>query len=238
ARAGLTGRARARSKDLPVRAPGKRPLRDGESGRSAFGAAPTGPASPRARQPRAGASVPSRRGALTRRRARPQPAARTFAPPGGCAWHAGPGPTSPSHAPLSAPTMPFSFHLEAEDAATGARAGRFRTAHGDVLTPAFLPVGTVGSVKSLAPDDLTAAGCDVLLCNTYHLMLRPGADTVRRLGWLQRFMGWDAALLTDSGGFQVMSLTELNRVREEGVEFRSHLDGSRHLLSPEEAIRV
>jgi queuine tRNA-ribosyltransferase len=134
--------------------------------------------------------------------------------------------------------MPFSFELQAEDAATGARAGRFATAHGEVLTPAFMPVGTVGSVKSLSPDDLTAAGCDILLCNTYHLMLRPGADTVRNLGGLHRFMGWDGAILTDSGGFQVMSLNELNQVREEGVEFRSHLDGSRHMLSPEEAIRV
>ena len=134
--------------------------------------------------------------------------------------------------------MPFSFELQAEDAATGARAGRFVTSHGEVLTPAFMPVGTVGSVKSLSPDDLTAAGCDILLCNTYHLMLRPGVETVRKLGGLHRFMGWDGAILTDSGGFQVMSLNELNRVREEGVEFRSHLDGSRRMLSPEQAIRV
>jgi queuine tRNA-ribosyltransferase len=134
--------------------------------------------------------------------------------------------------------MTFSFELEAEDAATGARAGRFGTAHGDVLTPAFMPVGTAGSVKSLSPDELTAAGCDILLSNTYHLMLRPGVDTVRRMGGLHRFMSWDRTILTDSGGFQVMSLNELNRVSEEGVEFRSHLDGSRHHLSPEEAIRV
>jgi queuine tRNA-ribosyltransferase len=134
--------------------------------------------------------------------------------------------------------MPFSFQLDAEDQATGARAGRFATAHGEVLTPAFLPVGTAGSVKSLAPDDLTGAGCDILLANTYHLMLRPGVDTVRQLGGLHRFMGWDGAILTDSGGFQVMSMSELNHVHEEGVEFRSHLDGSRHRLSPEEAIRV
>jgi queuine tRNA-ribosyltransferase len=134
--------------------------------------------------------------------------------------------------------MPFSFQLQAEDPATGARAGSFATAHGEVLTPAFMPVGTQGSVKSLSPDDLTAAGCDIVLCNTYHLMLRPGVDTVRRLSGLHRFMGWGHAILTDSGGFQVMSLNELNRVREEGVEFRSHLDGSKHMLSPEEAIRV
>jgi queuine tRNA-ribosyltransferase len=134
--------------------------------------------------------------------------------------------------------MPFSYELQAEDAATGARAGRFVTSHGQVLTPAFMPVGTQGSVKSLSPDEVAEAGCDILLCNTYHLMLRPGAGTVRALGGLHRFMGWAGAILTDSGGFQVMSLNELNRVREEGVEFRSHLDGSRHTLSPEEAIRV
>ena len=134
--------------------------------------------------------------------------------------------------------MPFSFELLAEDAATGARAGSFTTSHGEVLTPAFMPVGTQGTVKSLSPDELAAAGCDILLCNTYHLMLRPGAATVRTLGGLHRFMRWPGAILTDSGGFQVMSLNELNRVREEGVEFRSHLDGSRHMLSPEHAIRV
>ncbi|MFM8558037.1 MAG: tRNA guanosine(34) transglycosylase Tgt [bacterium] len=135
--------------------------------------------------------------------------------------------------------MPFSFQLEATDPGTGARAGRFTTSHGDVLTPAFMPVGTVGSVMGLTPADLKAAGCDILLSNTYHLMLRPGVDTVSRLGGLHRFMAWDGgSILTDSGGFQVMSLSDLNKVTEEGVEFRSHLDGSRHMLSPEGAIRV
>ncbi len=134
--------------------------------------------------------------------------------------------------------MTFSFQLEHRDGGTAARAGRITTAHGDVLTPAFMPVGTVGSVKTLTPDDLTAAGCDVLLGNTYHLYLRPGVDTVRALGGLHRFMGWDGAILTDSGGFQVMSLTELNKVTEEGVEFRSHLDGSKHLIGPETAMRI
>jgi queuine tRNA-ribosyltransferase len=135
--------------------------------------------------------------------------------------------------------MPFSFRLEATDPGTGARAGSFTTSHGDVLTPAFMPVGTVGSVKGLTPDDLKAAGCDILLANTYHLMLRPGVETVSRLGGLHRFMAWDGgSILTDSGGFQVMSLSDLNKVTEEGVEFRSHLDGSRHMLSPEGAIRV
>ena len=135
--------------------------------------------------------------------------------------------------------MPFSFQLEATDHGTGARAGRFRTSHGEVLTPAFMPVGTAGSVKGLTPDDLKAAGCDILLTNTYHLMLRPGVETVARMGGLHRFMAWDGgSILTDSGGFQVMSLSELNQLTEAGVEFRSHLDGSRHMLSPEVAIRV
>jgi queuine tRNA-ribosyltransferase len=134
--------------------------------------------------------------------------------------------------------MPFQYTLEAQDSGTAARAGRFTTAHGEVLTPAFMPVGTVGSVKTLTPGDLRAAGCDILLGNTYHLYLRPGVDTVDALGGLHRFMSWDGAILTDSGGFQVMSLDQLNKVREEGVEFRSHLDGSRHLLTAESAVRI
>ena len=134
--------------------------------------------------------------------------------------------------------MPFSFKLEAQDPGTAARAGRFTTSHGEVLTPAFMPVGTVGSVKGLTPDDLTAAGCDILLSNTYPLMLRPGVETVARMGGLHRFMGWRGSILTDSGGFQVMSLSDLNKLTEEGVEFRSHLDGSKHMMTPEHAIRV
>jgi queuine tRNA-ribosyltransferase len=101
-----------------------------------------------------------------------------------------------------------------------------------------MPVGTVGSVKTLTPDDLVGAGCDVLLGNTYHLYLRPGVDTVGALGGLHKFMGWKGSILTDSGGFQVMSLTEFNKVTEEGVEFRSHLDGSKHLITPEKAMRI
>jgi len=134
--------------------------------------------------------------------------------------------------------MAFSFTLEARDSETDARTGRISTAHGEVLTPAFMPVGTAGSVKTLTPDELRAAGADILLANTYHLALRPGADTVRQMGGLQRFMGWDGPILTDSGGFQVMSLSPLRKVTDEGVEFRSHLDGSLHRLSPEEAIRI
>jgi queuine tRNA-ribosyltransferase len=134
--------------------------------------------------------------------------------------------------------MAFKFQLEATDSTTAARAGRFTTAQGDVLTPAFMPVGTAGSVKTLTPDELSAAGADILLANTYHLYLRPGVETVRRMGGLHRFMGWPGAILTDSGGFQVMSLSELRKVTDRGVEFRSHLDGSRHLLTPEDAIRI
>ena len=134
--------------------------------------------------------------------------------------------------------MALKFELEATDPTTAARAGRITTTHGDVLTPAFMPVGTVGSVKSLAPDEVEAAGSDILLANTYHLSLRPGADTVRQMGGLHRFMGWSHAILTDSGGFQVMSLSPLRKIRDEGVEFRSHLDGSRMMLSPERAIEI
>jgi queuine tRNA-ribosyltransferase len=101
-----------------------------------------------------------------------------------------------------------------------------------------MPVGTVGSVNTLTPDELTGTSADILLANTYHLSLRPGVDTVRRMGGLHRFMGWSGSILTDSGGFQVMSLSPLRRITDEGVDFRSHLDGSRSLLSPEEAIRI
>ncbi|HTM57086.1 MAG TPA: tRNA guanosine(34) transglycosylase Tgt [Candidatus Udaeobacter sp.] len=134
--------------------------------------------------------------------------------------------------------MTFSYRVEAEDRNTAARAGTISTAHGDVLTPAFMPVGTAGSVKTLTPDELTAAGADILLANTYHLWLRPGPETVRRLDGLHRFMGWSGSILTDSGGFQIMSLSPLRKVTDEGVEFRSHLDGSLHHLTPEKAIRV
>jgi queuine tRNA-ribosyltransferase len=134
--------------------------------------------------------------------------------------------------------MSFNFQLEATDPNTSARAGRITTAHGEVLTPAFMPVGTVGTVKTLTPDELQSAGADILLSNTYHLWQRPGVETVRRMGGLHRFMGWNGSILTDSGGFQVLSLSELRRVTDEGVEFRSHLDGARLTLTPEEAIRI
>ncbi len=134
--------------------------------------------------------------------------------------------------------MALTFALEGKDSNTAARAGRIATGHGEVLTPAFMPVGTAGSVKTLTPDELKAAGADILLANTYHLSLRPGVETVRRMGGLHRFMAWPGAILTDSGGFQVMSLSPLRKVTDDGVEFRSHLDGSSRRLTPEEAVRI
>ena len=119
-----------------------------------------------------------------------------------------------------------------------ARAGRIRTAHGDVDTPAFMPVATQGTVKSLSPDDLRAAGAQIVLANTYHLLLRPGPDVVRALGGLHRFMAWDGPILTDSGGFQVWSLVKLRKMTEAGVEFRSHVDGALVFLSPERSVEV
>jgi queuine tRNA-ribosyltransferase len=130
----------------------------------------------------------------------------------------------------------FGFELLGTDGA--ARRGRMLTGHGPVDTPAFMPVATQGSVKSLAPADLVGAGAQIVLANTYHLLLRPGHELIRELGGLHRFMGWDGPILTDSGGFQVFSLSKLRRVSEEGVEFRSHVDGSLHTLSPESCVTV
>ena len=109
---------------------------------------------------------------------------------------------------------------------------------GEIRTPAFMPVGTAATVKAMKPQDVRASGADIILGNTYHLMLRPGAERVARLGGLHRFMGWERPILTDSGGYQVMSLSELTKVTEEGVSFASHLDGTRHMLSPERSIEV
>ena len=130
----------------------------------------------------------------------------------------------------------FGFELLAVDGA--ARRGRMRTARGVVDTPAFMPVATLGSVKSLSPADVRAAGAQLVLSNTYHLFLRPGHELVRELGGLHRFMGWDGPILTDSGGFQVWSLAALRRMGEDGVEFRSHVDGSRRVLTPELSIEI
>jgi len=109
---------------------------------------------------------------------------------------------------------------------------------GEIRTPAFMPVGTAATVKAMRPEEVRASGADIILGNTYHLMLRPGAERVERLGGLHRFMGWDRPILTDSGGYQVMSLSDLTKVTEEGVSFASHLDGSRHMLSPERSVEV
>ena len=128
------------------------------------------------------------------------------------------------------------FELIREEA--GARRGRLHTTHGVIETPAFMPVGTQASVKALGPDDLTALGVQVLLGNTYHLALRPGADRIARLGGLHRFMGWTGAILTDSGGFQVFSLDHLVRVTDEGATFRSHLDGSEQRFTPESVMAI
>jgi queuine tRNA-ribosyltransferase len=119
-----------------------------------------------------------------------------------------------------------------------ARTGRLTTAHGAIETPVFMPVGTQGTVKSLCPTDLHDLGAQIILGNTYHLYLRPGDELVARLGGLHRFMGWDGPILTDSGGFQVFSLSGLRRITEEGVTFSSHIDGSKHLFSPEKVISI
>src|SRR5216684_710173 len=131
---------------------------------------------------------------------------------------------------------PFCFQLMATDGA--ARRGEIATPHGPVATPAFMPVGTQATVKGLTPEAVRAAGADIVLANTYHLMLRPGAERIAALGGLHRFMSWPHAILTDSGGFQVMSLSQLRKVDESGVTFRSHLDGAVVELSPERAIEI
>jgi queuine tRNA-ribosyltransferase len=130
----------------------------------------------------------------------------------------------------------FSFRLLATDGA--ARRGEIATPHGSVATPAFLPIGTQATVKGLAPEAVLASGADIVLANTYHLMLRPGAERISALGGLHRFMNWPRAILTDSGGFQVMSLSQLRKVEDKGVTFRSHLDGAIVELSPERAIEI
>ena len=130
----------------------------------------------------------------------------------------------------------FSFHIAATDGA--ARTGAIQMLRGDIRTPAFMPVGTAGTVKALRPAEVRATGADIILGNTYHLMLRPTAERVARLGGLHAFMGWDRPILTDSGGYQVMSLSSLTKQSEAGVEFKSHLDGSRHMLSPERSMEI
>ena len=130
----------------------------------------------------------------------------------------------------------FSFTTFSTDGA--ARTGVIAMQRGEIRTPAFMPVGTAATVKAMRPEEVRASGADIILGNTYHLMLRPGAERIARLGGLHRFMGWEGPILADSGGYQVMSLSELAKVTEEGVAFASHLDGSRHMLSPERSIEV
>lgn len=130
----------------------------------------------------------------------------------------------------------FPFEIQARDGA--ARAGVLKTPRGDIRTPAFMPVGTAGTVKGLTVEQVAQTGADIILGNTYHLMLRPGGERLARLGGLHRFMRWDRPILTDSGGYQVMSLAQLRKLDADGVTFRSHIDGSEHRLTPERAIKL
>src|ERR1700727_2921671 len=132
--------------------------------------------------------------------------------------------------------MSVKFTISARDGA--ARSGEVHTAHGVIRTPAFMPVGTAATVKAMTPEAVKSTGADIILGNTYHLMLRPGAERIARLGGLHRFMHWDGPILTDSGGFQVMSLAKLRKISERGVTFQSHLDGATYELTPERAIEI
>ncbi|ALE16361.1 tRNA-guanine transglycosylase [Altererythrobacter epoxidivorans] len=130
----------------------------------------------------------------------------------------------------------FKFEISATDGK--ARTGRISMLRGDIRTPAFMPVGTAATVKAMKPEAVRETGADIILGNTYHLMLRPGAERVARLGGLHQFMNWERPILTDSGGYQVMSLSDLRKLTEEGVEFRSHIDGSKHMLTPERSMEI
>ena len=132
--------------------------------------------------------------------------------------------------------MSFAISISATDGA--ARTGHITTPRGEIRTPAFMPIGTAGSVKAMLPGSVRETGADIILGNTYHLMLRPGAERVARLGGLHKFMNWERPILTDSGGFQVMSLAKLRKITEDGVRFRSHIDGAEHFLSPERAMEI
>ena len=134
--------------------------------------------------------------------------------------------------------MAFHFEILAKDSLTQARLGKIETSHGSFTTPAFLPVGTQGTVKSLTPEELVDMGVEAILGNTYHLYLRPGHELIGRLGGLHSFMHWERPILTDSGGYQIFSLGDLRKISEEGVTFQSHLDGSLHFLSPERVIEI
>src|SRR5262249_49963824 len=137
---------------------------------------------------------------------------------------------------LAAAPRPSPFEIRHRDGASSARAGLLRTGHGTVETPTFMPVATQGTVKGITVRQLRDAGAQIILSNTYHRSVRPGVDTVEALGGLHRFMGWDGAILTDSGGFQVMSLATLRKVSDEGVLFQSHLDGAKLHFTPEDVV--
>lgn len=132
----------------------------------------------------------------------------------------------------------FEFTITTQSKTSAARAGLLKTAHGTVETPVFMPVGTLGTVKSLTPEELLAAGAQIILGNTYHLYLRPGCEVIDLFSGLHKFMNWDRAILTDSGGFQVFSLAKLAKTTETGVTFQSHIDGSTHLLTPEKSVEI
>lgn len=132
----------------------------------------------------------------------------------------------------------FSYEIQHIDKRTGARAGVLHTPHGDILTPVYMPVGTQATVKGVYPRDLKEAGASIILSNTYHLFIRPGDEIVKKAGGLHKFMNWDGPILTDSGGFQVFSLTKLNKIKDEGVYFNSHVDGAKHLFTPEKVISI
>lgn len=134
--------------------------------------------------------------------------------------------------------MGFSFQLHHRDRDTRARLGTITTPHGQIQTPSFMPVGTQATVKTLSPEEVREAGAEMILANTYHLFLRPGHDLIREMGGLHAFMHWDGPMLTDSGGFQVFSHSQLRKIQEEGVTFQSHIDGSRHHITPEFAIQI
>src|SRR5258706_16400819 len=142
----------------------------------------------------------------------------------------------PSRRTHSVEKSGIGFEVLARDGA--ARLGRLTTAHGIIDTPAFMPVGTAATVKAMTPEAVATTGARIVLGNTYHLMLRPGAERVAALGGLHRFMNWPKPILTDSGGFQVMSLSDLRKITEKGVEFRSHIDGRKHMLTPESSTDI
>jgi queuine tRNA-ribosyltransferase len=132
----------------------------------------------------------------------------------------------------------MNFQIVSQSTQTRARSGFIHTAHGDIETPVFMPVGTAGTVKAVSVEELRACGASIVLGNTYHLYLRPGRDVIRMFSGLHRFMNWDGAILTDSGGFQIFSLAKISKTTEQGFDFQSHIDGSRHLITPEDAVAI